>query len=71
MDSSYHAYITSTQGNCGEVKENFNACFVPAMAYIPFQSWGNIYSPEVGFERGTLFQVLDKPFIGEEAIPHA
>ncbi len=71
MDNTYHAYITAMQGNCAGMNENFNACFTPAMAYVPMQAWGNIYSPEVGFERGTIFQVLDKPFIGEEAVPRA
>lgn len=39
-----------------------------AMAYVPFQKWQKLYSPEVAFKRGTLFSELDKPFIGEEAI---
>lgn len=39
-----------------------------AMAYVPFQKWQKLYSPEVAFNRGTLFSELDKPFIGEEAI---
>ena len=32
-------------------------------AYVPDQTadFRNIYSPEVGFERGTIFPVLDKP----------
>lgn len=38
-----------------------------AMAYIPFQRWENLYTPEIGFDRGTLFADLDKPFIGEVA----
>lgn len=41
-----------------------------AMAYIPIQKWQNIYSSDVGFHRGTIFAELDKPFIGEEAVPH-
>lgn len=40
-----------------------------AMAYVPFQQWRNIYDPELGIERGTIFAELDKPFIGEEAVP--
>ncbi|MBC8570041.1 spore coat associated protein CotJA [Zongyangia hominis] len=40
-----------------------------AMAYVPMQPWGNLYEPEVGFNRGTIFRDLDLPFIGEEALP--
>lgn len=38
------------------------------MAYVPFQKWRELYPPEVGFHRGTIFAELDKPFIGEEAV---
>lgn len=81
MSNDYHDYITAVQGEYDSrgnpydapgKSESFwgsSAAFAPAMAYIPFQSWGNVYAPEVGFQRGTLFQVLDKPFLGEEAIP--
>lgn len=37
---------------------------VPAMAYVPFQQWSrDLHSPEAAFEAGTLFPVLDKPFL--------
>ncbi len=39
-----------------------------AMAYVPYQKWQKLYSPDVAINRGTLFSELDKPFIGEEAI---
>lgn len=38
------------------------------MAYVPFQKWRMLYEEDVGFERGTVFKELDKPFIGEEAV---
>lgn len=38
-----------------------------AMAYVEWQTWQNVYPAEVGFERGTIFEDLDFPFIGEEA----
>ena len=43
-----------------------------AMAYVPYQCWGNtkVYEPAVALERGTIFPELDKPFIGEEAVPN-
>lgn len=39
-----------------------------AMAYVPYQNWQKLYSPDVAIKRGTLFSELDKPFIGEEAV---
>ena len=36
-----------------------------AMAYVPRQKWADLYQPDVGFSRGTIFPALDKPFIGE------
>lgn len=39
-----------------------------AMAYVPMQKWQKLYEPDVGIERGTIFQELDLPFIGEEAV---
>ena len=36
-----------------------------AMAYVPWQMWRDIYEAENGFCRGTIFQELDKPFLGK------
>lgn len=36
-----------------------------AMAYVPWQTWCNIYEAEKGFHRGTIFQELDMPFLGK------
>ena len=33
-----------------------------AMAYIPFQNAGKLYSPEQGIQSGTMFPELNKPF---------
>lgn len=35
-----------------------------AMAYVPWQTWRNLYEAEKGFRRGTIFEELDKPFRG-------
>ena len=35
-----------------------------AMAYIPFQQFGQLYPFEKGLMRGTIFPDLDKPFLG-------
>jgi hypothetical protein len=33
-----------------------------AMAYVPFQQWGRIYSDDEAFDTGTLFPDLNFPF---------
>ena len=38
------------------------------MAYVPYQKWKNVYDPAVALERATVFQELDKPFLGEKAV---
>lgn len=35
-----------------------------AMAYIPFQTYGDVFPAEKALEAGTLFPDLDKPFYG-------
>ncbi len=39
-----------------------------AMAYVPFQRWGNIYDPYRALQRGTIFPDLDLPFCGRELV---
>ncbi len=36
---------------------------VPAMAYVPYQQSGKQYSTDVAIQKGTLFPVLNKPFL--------
>ena len=43
----------------------FPRCLSLAMAYVPWQRFRKLYEPDVGFNRGTLFEELDLPFIGE------
>lgn len=33
-----------------------------AMAYVPFQQWGEVYCEDDAFEAGTLFPELNFPF---------
>ena len=35
-----------------------------AMAFVPRQIWETPYESETGFDRGTIFPALDKPFCG-------
>lgn len=41
---------------------------VLAMAYVPFQRFGDVYEVERGFIAGTLFAELDKPFKGGRCV---
>ncbi len=34
-----------------------------AMAYVPFQEWGEVYTDDEAFPIGTLFPDLDFPFM--------
>jgi alkylhydroperoxidase/carboxymuconolactone decarboxylase family protein YurZ len=34
-----------------------------AMAYVPFQQWGETYGDDEALSRGTLFPELDLPFL--------
>ncbi|HIX72853.1 MAG: spore coat associated protein CotJA [Clostridiales bacterium] len=36
----------------------------PAMAYVPWQSFKNIYKAEDALRQGTIFEELDLPFTG-------
>ena len=44
-------------------KSSFPECYALAMAYVPFQQWGEIYPCEKALMRGTVFPCLDKPFL--------
>lgn len=34
------------------------------MAYVPMQPYGTVYEPEQALMNGTLFTLIDKPFLG-------
>lgn len=55
-----YMYINQTMQTC-----NVDGCPL-AMAYVPMQIWQQLYDPEVGFDKGTIFKELDKPFCGKE-----
>ncbi|MCL2578787.1 MAG: spore coat associated protein CotJA [Oscillospiraceae bacterium] len=50
--------------------EGCGYCVTLGMAYIPMQVWGNLYTPEDGFARGTIFEELDLPFVGKGDCRH-
>ncbi len=35
-----------------------------AMAYVPWQTWKDLYEIDKALEVGTIFEELDKPFLG-------
>jgi len=49
-------------------QENHMEGMTIAMAYVPRQSWRDIYDPAKGLSRGTIFKELDKPFLGKGAM---
>ncbi len=40
-----------------------------AMGFVPVQQWEEPYENDLALARGTIFPSLDKPFLGEEALP--
>ena len=62
---------TKPQGGCENTPSSINGNMrldgLPlAMSYLPMQKWENLYDPEVGLSRGTIFCCLDLPFTGKE-----
>ena len=43
---------------------SFPASTPLAMAYVPYQQWGETYGDDEALSRGTLFPELDLPFSG-------
>ncbi len=39
-----------------------------AMAYVPWQKFGELYEPEKSLEVGTMFKELEKPFWGKRGV---
>lgn len=39
-----------------------------AMAYVPWQTWRDLYDTEKGFHCGTIFQELNLPFLGKGGV---
>lgn len=49
---------------CGCRKEDPLYGMPLAMAYVPWQTWRDIFDICEGFQTGTIFEELDKPFVG-------
>ena len=48
-----------------DVKDKLRKEFPVAMAYVPWQRYPEPYPVCKGFIRGTIFEELDKPFLGK------
>lgn len=53
-----------TSKGCGCRREDPLYGMPIAMAYVPWQTWRDIYDACEGFQTGTIFKELDKPFLG-------
>ena len=42
--------------------------FPPAMAYVPWQNFANLYELEKALKIGTIFPELDKPCVGRRCV---
>lgn len=54
---------TNKHDDCNKMKEHVDH-MAPGMSYVPWQKWEEIYDMKKGFERGTIFCQLDKPYVG-------
>ena len=64
---NYNTKVAEAQKcRCPQMRPTFPQQISLAMAYVPFQKWDHIYTPQAGFERGTVFADLDKPFMGAD-----
>lgn len=50
---------------CRNRFENDDKDFPVGMAYVPWQVWGDLYSPEQGLCEGTIFMDLNQSFCGK------
>ena len=50
--------------NVNDSVSRFPAKTPLAMAYVPFQQWGETYGDDEALSKGTLFPELDLPFSG-------
>lgn len=48
--------------NCEHLESDEISCMPIAMAYVPWQEWGEVFTGECGLENGTIFPELVKPF---------
>ena len=65
--NSYAPYRSSgvnSDTECCPTLKPFPAEVSVAMAYVPFQQWCDVYNSDKALCQGTVFPVLDLPFMG-------
>ena len=50
---------------CSDKKDSCLETLVPAMAYVPWQTFDQVFSLEHALKGGTIFPCLEKPFCGK------
>lgn len=55
------AYVAEAH-DCEHLENDEIACMPIAMAYVPWQQWGEVFTGECGLEHGTIFPELVKDF---------
>ncbi|WP_295085156.1 spore coat associated protein CotJA [Ruminococcus sp.] len=55
---------TDRNSNMNDSSQMYPENMTLAMAYVPFQQWGETYDDDKALSRGTLFPPLDLPFTG-------
>lgn len=58
QNEQYVFHWENTEEPCEEITP------VPVMVYITPQKFEGLYPSEIGIDRGTIFEALDKPFKG-------
>lgn len=59
-----HRNRKEEERGCGCGREDRLFGLPLAMAYVPWQRWNSIYDVCEALQRGTIFEELDKPFLG-------
>lgn len=74
LASGYHygAGNNPRTNRCGcRAKNDPLAGLALAIGYVPWQVWRDVYEPDKGLARATIFAELDKPFCGVRGGRHA
>ena len=61
-------YQERDDGMCGNINSYKCDDYPIGMAYVPWQTFQNIYDPERALDAGTMFVELDNPFYGRRAV---
>lgn len=60
----YRSFEGNDSAECYCAVKPFPTEVSVAMAYVPFQQWCDVYNSDKALCQGTVFPVLDLPFMG-------